>query len=71
MKKLNPLTIFILFFALISAQSVVAAIDGNGVSKEGTIYYTTTAYTDGSSYYTFGDNLDINLPYPSNYISTN
>ncbi len=69
MKKLNPLTIFILFFALISVQSVVAAIDGDGVSKEGTTYYTTTAYTDGSSYYTFGDNLDINLPYPSNYVS--
>ena len=68
MKKylLQILTIFI---TLLSAQCVIAAIDGNGVSKEGTTYYTTTAYTDGSSYYTFGDNLDINLPYPSNYVS--
>ena len=53
MKKLNLLQILIFFITLLSAQSVVAAIDGNGVSKEGTIYYTTTAYTDGSSYYTF------------------
>lgn len=68
MKKLNPLQILIFFITLLSAQYVVAAIDGNGVSKEGTTYYTTTAYTDGS-YYTFGDNLDINLPYPSNYVS--
>ena len=65
MKKILLTTII----SLLAITNVIAAIDGNGVSKEGTIYYTTTAYTDGSSYYTFGDNLDINLPYPSNYVS--
>lgn len=73
MKKFNLLSVFTLFITLLCTQNIVAAIDGNGVSQEGTTYYTTTAYINdkyevqdgGSSKH----NLEINLPYPSNYIS--
>lgn len=71
MKRFNLLSILILFFTFFGVQCVVAAIDGSGPIQEGTTWYTTTAYsnnTTNNDCYTFGSNLDINLPYPSNFV---
>lgn len=70
MKQSNLISILILFFSLLCVQSVVAAEDGEGYFQEGTTWYTTK-YTSEFNLgtYTIPKNLDINLKYPSDYVS--
>ena len=72
MKKFNLLSILILLFSLLNVQFVVAAEDGEGYFQEGTTWYTTkyTSEFDLGTY-TIPKNLDINLKYPSDYVSFN
>jgi hypothetical protein len=70
MKRFNLISILILFFTFFGVQSVVAAIDGSGPIQEGTTWYTTTYSSEHNlGYKADPKNLNINLYYPSNYVS--
>lgn len=62
--------LFVLFVLLLNSIRVSATIliDGDGVSgNKNSTWYTTTAYTN--EHYTISkENVDINLPYPSNRV---
>lgn len=70
MKKLNLLSLLTILFTLLSSQNIVAAEDGSGLTQEGTTWYTTTYSSEHNlGYNTDPKNLNINLYYPSNYVS--
>lgn len=70
MKRFNLISILILFFTFFGVQCLVAAEDGDGYFQEGTTWYTTKYTSEFNlGYNTNPKNLDINLKYPSNYVS--